>query len=99
MNELGITRTEFVRSRLLPDAKSILINARVLIGGLDAAGSYMGQAGNDIHQLARYVNDLKKKGDLLPPIAERFNALLENYLLAQRSLEAALRKIIRLMSN
>jgi hypothetical protein len=95
--ELGISKTNLVRTRVLRNAPEIIINAKDLIRHLDSIGAEMGRAGNNINQLARYANILIKKAILSPVVVERFNILFEQYLEHQKTLEAALRKIIRSM--
>jgi hypothetical protein len=97
--ELGITKTDFVRMRVLNNAKQIVINSKELIGHLDAIGAEMRRVGNNINQLARHANVLKLQGALSPSVAAKFNELLDGYIKIQQALETALRKIIRAMSN
>lgn len=94
---LGIRKTDLVRNGLLKKSHSVIINAKELIGQLEKAGAEIGRSGNNINQLARYANLLKKKGTLSPVVVERFNILLGQYLDNQKDLEVALRKIIRMM--
>jgi hypothetical protein len=96
--ELGISKTELVRMRVLRDAKQVVINSKDLIGHLDHIGAEMGRAGNNINQLAKHANSLKLQGALAPSVAAKFNELLDGYIKMQQALEAALRKIIRAMS-
>jgi putative heme degradation protein len=96
---LGISKTELVRLRVLENAKRVVINAKDLIVGLDTIGAELGRSGNNINQLARYSNILRKKGILSPVVTERFNLLFESYLIQQKLLETALRKILREMGN
>ncbi|WEA00741.1 plasmid mobilization protein [Mucilaginibacter sp. SJ] len=97
--QLGISKTELIRMRILSDAKQTVINAKELIIYLDAVGAEMGRIGNNINQLAKHANTLKLKGALNPMIIEQFNRLFEEYIQVQQILEAALRKIIRTMGN
>jgi hypothetical protein len=94
---LGIRKTDLVRAALLKNAGSVIINAKELIAGLEQAGAELDRSGNNINQLARHANILKKKGTVPPVIIERFNGLFEQYLSNQKDLETALRKIIRMM--
>lgn len=93
---LGVRKTDLVRTRLLQDARLTIVNAKELIGFLDKVGAEMGRCGNNINQLARYANILKKKGVLSPIVSERFNILFEQYIQYQKQLEISLRKIIRM---
>jgi hypothetical protein len=95
---LGVRKTDLVRNRLLKDARLTIINAKELIGLLDDIGGEMGRCGNNINQLARYANILNKAGRLSPVVMERFNLLFEAYIANQKTLEAALRKIIRALA-
>jgi hypothetical protein len=56
----------------------------------------MGRCGNNINQLAKYANILKKRGMLSPVVIERFNVLFEQYLKNQQALDASLRKVFRM---
>ena len=97
--ELGIRKTDLVRSRLLAHASGVVINAKALLGCLDAIGTELGRSGNNINQLARYANILQKKNALSPVVMERFQLLFEQYVINQEKLETALRQIIRAMRN
>ncbi len=97
--ELGINRSQIIRTRVLHNAEMIVVNSKELIGHLDSIGAEMGRAGNNINQLARHANVIKLKGDLPPAIAEKFNSLLESYVGMQGVLEMSLRKIIRMMAK
>ena len=96
---LGIRKTDLVRLRVLHQSQNVLINAKEMITLLDGIGAELGRSGNNINQLARYANILKKSGALSPLVTERFTILFESYLLQQKGLEVALRKIIRMMSS
>jgi len=97
--ELGVRKTDLVRSRLLENAPAVVINAKELIRSLDSIGAELGRAGNNINQLARYANILNNKKVLSPVVMERFNTLFEQYIASQKILETALRKVIRSMGN
>ncbi|PAW95754.1 plasmid mobilization relaxosome protein MobC [Mucilaginibacter sp. MD40] len=96
--ELGVSKTELIRMRVLSNAKKAVINARELIKNMDGVGAEMGRIGNNINQLAKHANTLKLKGQLSPQVIQNFNDLFEEYIQIQQSLEAALRKIIRAMA-
>jgi hypothetical protein len=97
--ELGISKTELVRMRVLQDAGKIVINSKELLKHLDSIGAEMGRVGNNINQLAKHANTMKLQGALPPSVATKFNDLLEAYIRVQQSLETALRKIIRAMGS
>lgn len=95
--ELGISKTELIRVRILSDAKKTVINARTLIKYLDSVGAEMGRIGNNINQLAKHANTLNLQGATDPVIIEQFNQLFKEYIHSQQQLEVSLRKIIRAM--
>ncbi|CAN5456428.1 hypothetical protein BH09BAC6_BH09BAC6_18300 [soil metagenome] len=97
--ELGISKTELIRMRVLSDAKKIIVNSKELIKFLDSVGAEMGRIGNNINQLAKHANTLKLKGALNEAIIIHFNKLFEDYILVQQNFETALRKIIRAMGT
>jgi len=97
--ELGISKTELVRMRVLYNAKQLVANSKELIKYLDTVGAEMGRIGNNINQLAKHANTLNLRGDLSPAVVGKFNELLESYIRVQQGLEAFLRKIIRAMGN
>ncbi|MBD1395155.1 plasmid mobilization protein [Mucilaginibacter glaciei] len=97
--ELGINRSQIIRTRVLHNADMIVVNSKELIKHLDSIGAEMGRAGNNINQLARHANLIKLTGNLPPAIAEKFNNLLESYVGMQGVLEMSLRKIIRMMAK
>lgn len=94
--QLGISKTELVRMRLLNDAEKMLINSKELISQMDALGAEMGRIGNNINQLARHANIMKMQGEVPVYIAEKFNDLFEQYLGIQQRLETVFRAVIRL---
>ncbi|WP_224750924.1 plasmid mobilization protein [Mucilaginibacter pankratovii] len=97
--ELGTSKTDLIRMRVLSDAKQAVINSKELIKHLDNIGAEVGRVGNNINQLARHANVLKLQGSLNPIVIDRFNRLFEEYLQIQQALEGALRKILRAMAN
>jgi len=96
---LGVNKTEIIRSRLLHNGAAVLVNAKEVIRELDRIGTELGRSGNNINQLAHYVNILKLKEILSADVADRFNALFENYLEQRRELDTSLRKIIRILGH
>jgi len=97
--ELGISKTELLRMRLLNQADKVIINSKEMIRILDGIGSELGRAGNNINQLARHANTLRLKNSLTPEVISASNNLLEEYIEIQRSLEKSFRMIIRLMGK
>ncbi|MBE9599887.1 plasmid mobilization relaxosome protein MobC [Pedobacter sp. MC2016-24] len=97
--ELGISRTNLIRQRVLNNAQAVVINARELISLLDRIGTELGRSGNNINQLAKYANTLNKQGLLSKNVGSRFVSLLQEFNKNQTDLEVALRKIIRTMSR
>jgi hypothetical protein len=97
--ELGVRKTDLVRSRLLDSTPAIVINAKELIRSLDSIGAELGRSGNNINQLAHYANILINKRALSPVVIERFNTLFEQYIDNQKIIETALRSVIRAMGR
>ena len=97
--ELGKTKTELIRMRVLTDMKKTVVNSKELIRYLDSAGAEMGRVGNNINQLAKHANILRLKGRLDPSVVSQFNLLFKDYILVQKQMEVALRKIIRAMGT
>ena len=95
--QLGITKTDLIRMRILSDAKKTVINSKELIHHLDKVGAELGRIGNNINQLAKHANILKLQGGLNPGIISKFNELFGDYIKVQQLLEISLRKIIRAM--
>jgi len=97
--QLGMSKTELVRIRVLENAANLLINAAEMIRQLDSIGSEMKRTGNNINQLARHANTLNKQQRLSPEIIEENNNLLRQWTDLQLLLEATLRKLIRMMGR
>jgi hypothetical protein len=93
--ELGISKTDLIRLRLLDDAQKIVVNATAMIGRLDSIGAEMGRSGNNINQLAKYANVLNKQGILSAAVCERLTILLEQHNGLQKEMTVALRQLIR----
>jgi hypothetical protein len=96
---LGVTKTELIRMRVLSGAKETVINSKELIRYLDSLGAELSRIGNNINQLARHANVLKLQGGVSPSVIAQFNLLFEDYILAQQSVETALRKIVRVTGH
>lgn len=97
--QLGICETDLVRMRLLNDASKYVVNAKDFIITIDGLGAEMGRVGNNINQLAKHANILKKVGAIHPTVIIRFNELFEQYLAILQAVETTLRKIIREMGK
>lgn len=95
--QLGITKTELIRIRILNDAKKTVINSRELIQHLDKVGAELGRIGNNINQLAKHANVLALQGAVNQSTISKFNLLFDDYIKVQQLLEISLRKIIRAM--
>lgn len=96
---LGITRMELIRTRVLYNSNKVLVNAGELLKQLDAIGAEMGRGGNNINQLARHANILKNEGLLTESVVREFNELFGSYITIQQELEKAIRQVIRLMKS
>jgi hypothetical protein len=97
--QLGMSKTDLVRIRVLENSSKLLINASEMIRQLDSIGSEMNRTGNNINQLARHANTLNKHHRLSPEIVEENNSLLHQWTDIQLLLEATLRKLIRMMGR
>ena len=97
--EFGISRTELLRMRVLNDADKIIVNGAAMLKALDTVGAELGRAGNNINQLAKHANTERLAGSVPPKVTAAYINLMEDYIAMQRSLESALRMIIRLMGK
>lgn len=93
--ELGLSRTDYIRHRALEKIDVIMVNSRELMVLLDRIGTELGHSGNNINQLARHANTLKLKGQLDQNVVEIFNHLFVKYLQQQQDIERTLRKFLR----
>lgn len=96
---LGINKTDLIRSRVLQNGTIVTINAKESIRQLDHIGAELGRLGNNVNQLARYANMLKKENILSPVVVERFVLLFENFVKNQHELDISLRKIMRILGS
>jgi hypothetical protein len=97
--ELSIKKSDLIRRALLSNAPKVLVNAKEMLRLLDAIGLELARSGNNLNQLARYANILKKRSMLSPVVVERFNYLFETYLSQQKDLDSSLRKVLRLLAG
>lgn len=97
--QLGISRSELIKSKLLTDHRQVLINAAELLVLLDGIGAELGRSGNNINQLARHANILNKRGMLDGEIVTEFHALFSVYLVQHLEIQKLMRQIIRLMKS
>jgi len=93
----GLNRMELIRRRVLGKDAPVTININELLHTLDAIGTELGRAGNNINQLARHANILNKKSLLNEQIVIDFNKLFSAYIQRQQELEKQLRHILRAM--
>jgi hypothetical protein len=97
--ELGKSRTEIVRHRVLENTNKVLVDAKELLKQLDALGAELGRGGNNINQLARHANVLNKQGLLNSTVIIEFQEQFGCYIKSQKEIEKVLRQVIRLMSS
>ena len=95
--KLGITRTEYIRLRILNDTKSILINSAQLLEQLNILGAEIGRSGKNINQLALHANILNNRVQLNEAVIIEFNGLFRDYVRIRDDTEKSLRQIIRLI--
>ncbi|MBB5440632.1 cation transport regulator ChaC [Pedobacter sp. AK017] len=96
---LGMSRADIVRIRVLKNSDVVLVNARELLGLLDSIGTELGRSGNNINQLARHANILRRQGMLEAQTADEFNHLFKQYIFLQTELEKSFRQLLRLMTR
>ncbi|RZM06852.1 MAG: plasmid mobilization relaxosome protein MobC, partial [Pedobacter sp.] len=97
--QLGITRTELIRSRLLSPHGQVVINTTELLVSLDSIGAELGRSGNNINQLARHANILNKRGILDGEVISAFNLHFTGYLEQHTEIQKIMRQLIRLMTG
>ncbi|MDR2269532.1 MAG: MobC family plasmid mobilization relaxosome protein [Sphingobacterium sp.] len=95
----GLNRMELIRRRVLGKMASTTINISELLNALNAIGSELGRAGNNINQLAKHANTLNKQERLNEHIVVDFNNLFSTYIHSQQELEKILRHILRAMKS
>ena len=96
---LGVNKTDIVRSRLLNNGTTVMINAKEVITELDRIGTELGRSGNNINQFAHYANILEQRGVGSIRLVEHFNNLFDRYLEQRKELDTALRKVIRILGH
>jgi hypothetical protein len=95
--QLGLTRSEIIRKRVLENSGTLIINSQNLLLTLDTIGGELGRSGNNINQLARHANLLNKRGLLNESVVKEFNQLFSEYTRIRNDSERSLRQIIRLI--
>ena len=95
--ELGLSRADIVRIRVLQHSKKMLVNTTEIMKLLDGIGTEIGRSGNNINQLAKHANTLRQQGMLHSAIMRDLAPLLTEYISLQRKLEQSVRRLIRLM--
>ncbi|MEJ2881044.1 plasmid mobilization protein [Pedobacter sp. GR22-6] len=97
--QLGVSRSDLVKSRLLAEQRPVLINGVELLSLLDGLGAELGRSGNNINQLARHANILNKRGMLDGEVVLEFNDLFAVYLRHHLEIQKLMRSLIRLMKG
>lgn len=95
----GMNRMELIRKRVLGAGSTVTVNTKELLIALDAIGTELGRAGNNINQLARHANILNRQSKLAPEVVNEFNRLFTDYIRVQQELEKTLRQILRAMKS
>ncbi|WP_345947690.1 plasmid mobilization relaxosome protein MobC [Mucilaginibacter sp. PAMB04274] len=93
--QLGVSKTELVRMRLLNNGDQVLVNAKEVISKLDSIGIEMGRIGNNVNQLARHANLLNLQGNVPPYVVDQFNQLLSRYIGILQEVDTTFRRVIR----
>lgn len=99
VRQLGVSRSELVKSRLLAEQRPVLVNGAELLSLLDGLGAELGRSGNNINQLARHANILNKRGMLDGEVVLEFNDLFAVYLRQHQEIQKLMRSLIRLMKG
>jgi hypothetical protein len=97
--QLGISRADIIRIRVLQNSAKVLVNAKALLLQLDGIGTDLGRSSSSINALAILANDMAEQGLLTEAIAGEFNELLRFYVQTQQDIEKVLRQILRLMKT
>ncbi|MDP9079985.1 MAG: plasmid mobilization relaxosome protein MobC [Bacteroidota bacterium] len=92
---LGLSKTRLIRMRLLENNAAVILNARQVMEALDKVGAELGRSGNNINQLSKHANHLRKKNLVTPHILEHFNKLFEEHLAIRRELDTTMRSMMR----
>lgn len=95
--ELGLSRADIVRIRVLQHSKKMLVNTTEIMKLLDSIGTEIGRSGNNINQLAKHANTLQQQGILQASLIRDLAPLLTEYIRLQRRLEQSIRQLIRLI--
>ncbi|MBL1410080.1 plasmid mobilization relaxosome protein MobC [Sphingobacterium faecale] len=95
--ELGLSRADIVRIRVLQHSKKMLVNTTEIMKLLDSIGTEIGRSGNNINQLAKHANILQQQGMLRAVLIRDLIPLLTEYVRLQRELEQSIRQLIRLI--
>lgn len=98
-NETGNNRSSLFRAIVLNNSNKVFLNARELLKTLNIISGEIGRIGNNINQLARHANTVKKNSNVPIGVVTNFNDLMTEYLLSEQDLHKAFRDIYRLMSK
>jgi len=97
--ELGKSRTDIIRHRVLKNSNKVLVDARELMKHLESIGAELGRCGNNINQLAKHANVLNKQGLLNSNVILDFQKLFSSYIQTQKEMEKVIRQIVRLLGS
>ena len=93
----GLTITDFVLRKCLD--RKIVFNHIEVVQEIHQLNLELARAGSNINQLAKYANTVQKVKRLKPEIADKFNAIMTDYLQKQDEIRKVFRKLTREMSR
>ncbi|WP_280744857.1 MULTISPECIES: plasmid mobilization relaxosome protein MobC [unclassified Parabacteroides] len=93
-SEYGLEVSAFLRKKALYKEAS-LINAVEFLSMYRESVHELKKIGNNINQVARYVNYAQKTGDISPALLEEVSNYLQDFIRSQREVADLERKILR----
>jgi hypothetical protein len=93
---LGLTWSGLARKCILKETELKLLSSRNILDMLDSVGQDLGRSSQDIQQLAAWITSQTREGHLAAQAADKYNRLMQEYIRSQKSLEAAIRQIVRM---
>jgi len=92
--EMGVSVSKYLRTRIFKSEAS-LINAVDFLKAYKERVYELKKIGNNINQLARYVNYIEKTGQMNPALMEELNKNLQDFIRCQRETADLNRKILK----
>jgi Bacterial mobilisation protein (MobC). len=92
---MGASVSYYVRTRLFKKSEASVINAVEYLRAYKEGVRELKAIGNNMNQLARYVNYVEKSGQIQPAVLEELISLLQDFIRSQREVADLDRKILR----